>query len=139
MTGAERAPLLRIRRGASGEFGAGGWLIVEPGAVRFEIAGVHRTAARLMSHVELPAVIHAKGPLVLKRARLLPPGLNTGLIIKGDEGVITVLTWGFMLGRLRDALARAGVELIEEPTWISIGVAEGRAALYETRRPPGQG
>ena len=133
MTGAQGAPLLRIRRGAgSGDSGAGGWLIVEPGAVRFEVAGVHRVAARLMGHRELPAVIHAKGPVVLKRARLLPPGLNTGLIIQGDEGVVTVYTWGFILGRLRTALAQAGVELIEQPTWISIGVAEA----YDSPRPP---
>ena len=115
MSLAVQAPLLRVRLGAwSGRPRGGGRLIVEPGAVRFEFHDAGVTP-------ELPPVIHARPPLIFLRARLLAPGLNSGLILHGDEGSVTVFTWWGLRTRVRRALADAEVAFFERVTWVSIG------------------
>ena len=73
----------------------------------------------------IPSVIHGRPPLVFVRARLLPPGLSSGLILRGDEGTVTVLTWWGLRTRVRQALAEAEVAFFERATWLSIGWTEG--------------
>jgi hypothetical protein len=120
MSVAVQAPLLRVGCGAwSRRPSRGGDLIVEPGAVRFEF---HAAAVRL----GLPPVINARPPLVFVRARLLPPGFSSGLILHGDEGTATVFTWCGLRGRVQRALAEAEVAFFERATWVSVGSAEGR-------------
>jgi hypothetical protein len=114
-------PLLRVGCGAQcGRASTGGHLIIEPGAVRFQL---HPAAVRL----GLPPVIHVRPPLVFMRARLLPPGFSSGLILHGDEGTATVFTWCGLRGRVQRALAEAEVAFFERATWVSIGLAEGRS------------
>ena len=116
---AAQAPLLRAGCAAwSGQPGSGGHLIVEPGTVRFEF---HRAGAARA----LPAVIHAQPPLIFIRARLLPPGLSSGLVLCGEEGTVTVLTWCGLRGRVRHALVEAEVAFFERMTWVSVGWGEG--------------
>lgn len=81
--------------------------------------------------VGIPTVIHARPPLVFARARLLPPGLSSGLILRGDEGTVTVLTWWGLRPRVRQALVEAEVAFFERATWLSIGWTEG--AIGEAR------
>jgi hypothetical protein len=128
MTATEPAPLLRVRCGAQcGAWGSGGHLVIEPGAARFEIRRLNRL-------LDMPPVIRAQPPLVWKRARLLPPGLDSGLIMRGEEGTVTVFTWWGKRGRIGRALHAAGVEVIEQATWVSIGWSDATG-----RRPPGPG
>jgi hypothetical protein len=116
---AVQAPLLRTGCAAwSGRPSSGGHLIVEPGTVRFEF----RRAGATLS---LPAVIHAQPPLIFMRARLLPPGLSSGLVLRGEEGTVTVLTWCGLRTRVRQALIEAEVAFFERMTWVSVGWAEG--------------
>ena len=53
------------------------------------------------------------------------PGLSSGLILRGDEGTVTVLTWWGLRTRVRQALVEAEVAFFERATWLSIGWTEG--------------
>ena len=113
-----QAPLLRAGCAArSGGPSSGGHLIIEPGAVRFEFHRAGATGA-------LPPVIHAEPPLIFMRARLLPPGLSSGLVLRGEEGTVTVLTWCGLRGRVRSALVDAEVAFFERATWVSVVCAD---------------
>jgi hypothetical protein len=109
------APLLSMGCAArSGRPTGGGRLIVEPGAVRFEF---NAAAVKL----GVPPVIHARPPLILMHARLLPPGFNSGLIIHGEEATVTVFTWCGRQARVRRALADAEVAFVLRASWLSVG------------------
>jgi hypothetical protein len=113
------APLLSVGCAAQcGRPTGGGRLIIEPGAVRFEF---NSAAVKL----GVPPVIHARPPLILMRARLLPPGLDSGLIMRGDEGTVTIFTWCGRQARVRRALADAEVAFVLRASWLSVGRAEG--------------
>ena len=128
MSVALRSPLLRVGCGAQcGRPSSGGHLVVEPGAARFEF---HAAAVKL----GCPPVIHARPPLIFMRARLLPPGLSSGLILDGEEGTVTVFTWCGLRSRVRRALEEAEVAFVVRATWLSIGMAEGAG---ERARLPG--
>jgi hypothetical protein len=119
MSAAATTPVLRVGCGAQyGRPSTGGHLVIEPGAVRFEF----RPAAVKLG---VPSVIRARPPLVFLRARLLPPGFSSGLVLHGDEGTVTVFTWCGLRSRVRRALVEAEVAFVERATWLSIGVAEG--------------
>jgi hypothetical protein len=119
MSTAVPTPLLRVGcQARCGRPSSGGHLIIEPGAVRFDF----QSAATKLG---MPSVIHARPPLVFVRARLLPPGLSSGLILRGDEGTVTVLTWWGLRPRVRQALVEAEVAFFERATWLSIGGTEG--------------
>lgn len=125
-------PTALLRVGCEAQCGrpsTGGHLIVEPGAVRFEF---HAAGVKL----GLPPVIHARPPLVFVRARLLPPGFSSGLVLRGDEGTVTVFTWCGLRTRVRRALADAEVAFFERATWVSIGVAEGAHGTAPVPREP---
>jgi hypothetical protein len=112
------APLLSMGCAAqSGRPTGGGRLIIEPGAVRFEF---NAAAVKL----GVPPVIQARPPLILMHARLLPPGFNSGLIMHGDEGTVTVFTWCGRQARVRRALADAEVAFVLRASWLSVGRAE---------------
>jgi hypothetical protein len=96
---------------------ADGHLVIEPGAVRFEFPPA-------AVELGLPRVIRARPPLVFMRARLLPPGFSSGLVLQGAEATVTVFTrWG-LRARVRQALEEAEVAFFERATWLSIGVGE---------------
>ena len=116
---AVQAPLLRAGCADwSGWPTSGGHLIVEPGTVRFEFHRAGATGA-------LPPVIHAEPPLIFMRARLLPPGLSSALVLRGEEGTVTVFTWCGLRTRVRQALVEAEVAFFERRTWVSVGWADG--------------
>jgi hypothetical protein len=118
MSAAVPTPLLRVGCGAQCGRPSGGQLIIEPGAARFEFP-----SARV--RLGTPLIIHAQPPLIFVRARLLPPGLSSGLILRGDEGTVTVFTWWGLRSRVRHALVEAEVAFFERATWLSIGWTEG--------------
>ncbi len=122
--------LLRARCGAQcGRATTGGHLVVEPGAARFEF---HPAAVKLGA----PPVIHARPPLIFMRARLMPPGFSSGLILDGDEGTVTVFTWCGLRSRARRALEEAEVAFFVRATWLSIGVAQGANGIAATPHQP---
>ena len=86
--------------------------------MRFEFHRAGATGA-------LPPVIHAEPPLIFMRARLLPPGLSSGLVLRGEEGTVTVLTWCGLRAQVRQALIQAEVAFFERMTWVSVGWARG--------------
>lgn len=111
MSVAVQPPLVSMECGAwSGRPISGGHLIVEPGTVRFEFGGATRSG--------LP-VIHARPPLMFIRERLLPPGLNSALVLRGDEGTVTVFTGFGLRARVRCALDEADVAFFERVTWLA--------------------
>ncbi len=59
------------------------------------------------------------------RARLLPPGFSSGLVLRGDEGTVTVFTFCGLRGRVRRALVDAEVAFFERATWVSVVWADG--------------
>jgi hypothetical protein len=112
-------PLLQVACAARcGRPSATGRLVIEPGAVRFEPS---RTGVKLGA----PPVIHARPPVIFLRARLLPPGFSSVLVLAGDEGTVTVFTGYGLRGRVRRALVDAEVAFVERPTWVSVGWADG--------------
>jgi hypothetical protein len=68
-----------------------------------------------------PERVEARPPVIVVRARLLPPGFNSSLVIHGDGISVTVLTWWGLGRRARNALATAAVETQEVRTWFSDG------------------
>ncbi len=126
-----RKPLLRLGCGARCGHGSGaGRLIVEPGAVRFEFD----TAARRRG---VPPVLYARPPLIFVRARLLPPGLNSSLIVCGEDDAVTIVTWGGAMGRVKRALVDAEIAFFDRMTWLSVGGAGGGGARQLPRGPAG--
>jgi hypothetical protein len=115
MSPASHTPLLRIGCGARSSHGSGaGALIVEPGAARFEFDQAETLRG-------IPSVLHARPPLIFVRARLLPPGLNSSVLIHTDDTAVTILTRVGAMGRLKRALADAEVAFFERVTWTSLG------------------
>ena len=119
MSASVTTPLLRAACAAQcGRASTGGHLVIEPGGARFEF---HAAAVKL----GLPPVIRARPPLIFMRARLLPPGFSSGLILRGAEGTVMVFTWCGLRSRARRALQEAEVAFFERATWLSIGVRQG--------------
>ncbi len=116
-----RAPKLPARFSLGSQLGrmsAGGVLVIEPGAVCFEPSSIDVAQGK-------PEAIHAVGPVTLRRARLLPAGLNAGLVLHAPEGTVCVYVWWGALRPVRRALAAAGVPVIEQRTWVGVGWYEG--------------
>jgi hypothetical protein len=115
-------PMLRLGCGARCSHGTGaGRLIIDRGAVRFEFDKAARQRG-------VPPVLHARPPLIFVRARLLPPGLNSSLIVRGDDDAVTIVTWGGAMSRVKRALIDADVAFFDRVTWLSIGGHGGVAA-----------
>jgi hypothetical protein len=114
--------LLRLHcYGRCGSNGQIGWLVVEPGTVRWEIGETVRR------WILAPPVIHADPPLTVKRARLLAFGHHTGVVLRGREGVVCVVLAGGHYREAWPALVASGVEMVQERTWLRIGIREGIA------------
>jgi hypothetical protein len=122
---------MRIRSGGRWDrIGSAGWLVVEPGAVRweFEQNRLRRTARRIAtSEPPPPPVIHARLPITILRSRLAPPGVNRMLLLEGEEATVVVEAW-LRWPRIRQALAAAGIPTAERVEWFSLGARELRAA-----------
>ena len=107
-----------------------GSLTIEKGSVIFEPGG---RVNGIMTSNTLGRVVHTAPDVVLVRARLLPPNLNSALILRGDssrgEGVsagVQMPAW--IRRRVEPALVEAGFRVDERATWFSMG---GTGSRYE--------
>ncbi len=101
-----------------GLVGVDGWLTVEAGQASFRFSAMRRLFG-------LPEVIVAAEPVTLYRARLLPPGLNSGLVLTGEQGAVAVWLWWGALRPVRAALAAGAVPVREVRSWVGIGWSRG--------------
>jgi hypothetical protein len=109
--------------GISGGWGGPGYLDIATDCVSFRASAV---LARL-SRVE--RIEHLGSRVTVIRARLLPPGFNSALLIVGQERFVRVLLgWGKRRTILR-ALTDAGFVLDQRRTWLSLGWRIGSEAL----------
>ena len=93
----------------------GGRLVIAPGMVVLELGPLMRRATKR------DRVAHGKKRLVMFKRRLLPPWMNTSLLIEGDVvAYATVAGWN--RGLLRDAIPAARYELDECSTLIFRGL-----------------
>jgi hypothetical protein len=107
----------RFRVGATyGSWKAGGTLVIAPGEVTFEFG----REKRLLPLPKNP--LRAVSPVTTLRARLLPPGFNSGLLLTSEDGTrVLILTWWGIRRRVRAALHEAEFGTCDVSTWFSIG------------------
>jgi hypothetical protein len=113
--------------GISGGWAGPGYLDIASGCVTFRASTV---LARL-SRVE--SVEHVGSRVTVVRARLLPPGFNTALLIVGRERFVRVLLWYGKRAPVLRALSNAGFRLDERRTWLTLGWRVGRESLRRER------
>jgi hypothetical protein len=82
----------------------------------------------------IPPITQRAGAVTFVRARLLPPGLNRGLVVRGGKGAVQVITWFGQYRRVRAALEAAGIAIEEKVSWLSCGA---RLAREESRHATG--
>lgn len=111
-----------------------GSLSVEEGSIVFEPGG--RVNRNMNSNI-VSRVVHTSPDVVLVRARLLPPNLNSSLILNGDSScgedvsaAVQMPAW--TRRQLLPALVEAGFRVDERATWLSLGGTGSRSEL-----PPG--
>jgi hypothetical protein len=97
-------------------------LTISPGNVTFEF----RQFTPILG--TLPKIEQAGGTVTAVRARLLPPGLNTAIIVRGVGGeAVQVMTWFGRHRRVLSALTTAGFAIEDVVLWISCGARLARA------------
>lgn len=82
-------------------------------------------------------VVHIDRDVIVVRARLLPPNLNSSVILHGDPSLGEGVSAGVQLSavgrrRLRPALVAAGFRVDERVTWFSMG---GTGSRWEIPPP----
>jgi hypothetical protein len=118
---------MRLQCGAKYRWwNSGGWLAIAPSSVTFEF-GHERSVLPLPK-----GVLHAQPPVTLVTARLLPPGLNSGLILDDGATSVCVLTWWGVRRRVRAGLAAADIAVVDVRTWFTVGT--GLAARRNSGR-----
>ena len=95
----------------------GGRLIVTSGTVALEPGSLTRR------HTGIGRVVHDAERIVMFKARLLPPFVNTGLVIHGEDVVAVAALSGWSRERLRAAIRDAGLELDERSSWVRTGLS----------------
>ena len=116
---------VRLRCGASyRRWNGDGWLRVAKDGVSYEFSSLSRLVYPFPT-----GSMHVRPPVVVVRARLLPPGLNSALVLRGEQFSIRVLTWWGVRRRVEASLAAANVATVELRTWVSLGT---RLALSES-------
>ena len=93
----------------------GGRLIVAPGTLVLEPGPV----TRRLTDVE--RVLHSSNCVTMFKGRLLPPYMNTHIVIEGGEVVALATLPGWSRRRVRVALREAGFQLEERSGWIYMG------------------
>jgi hypothetical protein len=110
-----------------------GDLVITPGCVGFEPKGAMNAA---FNFAEPPSVRHTSDLVVVVSGRLLPPWLNTGVVLTDEEhlgtttAVVQMPSWARR--QLVDALHRGGFEVEHYRTLSSMGGQIG--SLPELRR-----
>lgn len=99
-----------------GAWSGGGQLEVRPGSLHLVAGPILR---RLASRSE---ILHTESSVRFVRARLMPPWINTSLILVGQDrrdGLASVPVW--LRRRLRHSLVRAGFDIVDVNLWLSLG------------------
>jgi hypothetical protein len=92
---------------------------------------------RVLSVNEPQRLVHTTRHVIIVRARLLPPNLNSALILQGNGRLGEPLSAGVQMAawtrrRLRPVLLSSGFDLDERLTWLSLG---GGGSTSELPRP----
>lgn len=106
----------RLGGGRSGGWAGGGWLEVAPNRLSYERSGL---VSKLSGEKR---ILHRGSTVRTVRARLLPPLLNTGLLVEDDAGIVRLLPWYGNYRRIVNALTEAGFTVIERRTWFTLGL-----------------
>jgi hypothetical protein len=105
----------RMKAGAAvGSANGGGTLIIDQGALVLEPGPL----TRRQSGVE--RVVHDRHEVTMIKSCLLPPNMNTYLVLEADDRVVVAAVPGWQRARIRVLLADAGFSLREERRWISM-------------------
>lgn len=88
-------------------------LVLEPGPMTRRHSGIDRLA-------------HDRSAVTVITSRLLPPHMNTRLLIEAGEAVAIAALPGWFRPRLRRALHEAGFEVREQRRWLSMGLEHAR-------------
>ena len=92
------------------------------GVVTIAYGRIDFASSRFMRGLtQLERVEHTKADIVMYKARLLPPWVNTSVIIEGVDETVVAVSWAFHRNRWRRLLGAAGFILEERTTWISTG------------------
>jgi hypothetical protein len=121
---------IQIGGGVSGpgaHWGGGGYLVVAPGELRYELDPIMRRLNRV------DGVRHVRPEVIVVRARLLPPPLNRSVLVLGRDRYARLLAWWGIYGRVAAALRDAGYVIDERKTWITLGWRIGREEMREAR------
>jgi hypothetical protein len=106
----------RLGGGRAGGWAGGGWLQVAPNTLSYERDGL---VSKLSAEKR---IIHRGTTVWTVRARLLPPLLNTGLLLEDDAGIVRLLPWYGNYRRIVNALREAGFTVRERRTWFALGL-----------------
>jgi len=112
-----------------------GSLTVEHGSIVFEPTS---KLNKVMSANKIGRIVHTGPEVIVVRARLLPPNLNSSLILQGDSSLGDQVSAGVQMPawtrrRLRLALVAAGFRVHERVTWFSMGGTGSRWELPPSR------
>jgi hypothetical protein len=70
-------------------------------------------------------VEHTDRTVTLIRTRLVPPWMNTSLVLRGHDRSAVATTWFGARRKLRGALRSAGFNIEEKAAWFDMGGALG--------------
>jgi hypothetical protein len=87
-----------------------------------------------LSHVK--RITHEGSRVTVVRARLLPPGFDTAVLIVGHDRFVRVLAWYGRDRALLRALTAAGFDLDEHRTWLSLGWRIAKTSLRRKANRP---
>jgi hypothetical protein len=111
----------RFHCGASYKWrNSGGELLIAENEVTFTF----RPWTPLLGRI--PTVTQRSGPVTFVHARLLPPGIDRGLIVRGETGAVQVVTSMGQYTRVREALEAAGIAIEQREAWLSCGARLAR-------------
>lgn len=106
--------------GGSGGWAGGGRLTISQGELRWD---PDRVLRRLTGESVL---VHGGSRVTVVRARLLPPLLNTAVILVGQNGYARILTWYGKHQTVVSALREAGFEVDEQLRWFTLGMRDAK-------------
>jgi hypothetical protein len=114
-------PFISLAIGLSRHFGS---LTIQPGSLVFE---PDRAMNRLMTADEATSrIVHTDPAVIMVRARLAPPNLNSSLILRGTTASGAPVTAGAHMPawtrrEAAKALTANGFHVEERVTWFSLG------------------
>jgi hypothetical protein len=111
----------KIRVGANmRSVNAGATLVIAPKLIMLEPGKLARWGARTIVG-ELAVVVHTKPIVTVIRGRLLPPWMNTSVVIEGDSETAVATVPGWRRHRLLRAIRDAGFTIEEQMRLFDVG------------------